>query len=125
MASSAASVAASQFWRPDALHQAPWCPVGEVPAFHFGFSSLAQSLGNEMGAPLECEHGDDSSENTLQATTTGIAVYYWCTNTPSFTRGQDHWVLTPQGVEHWTGDANPPRALPVVRPPDLRHLCLM
>jgi len=50
-----------------------------------------------MGVPIECEHGDDSSSNTLQTTTTGIALYFWCTNTPSFTRGQEHWMLTRDG----------------------------
>ena len=123
LAISGASVAATHFWAPDAMLQAPWCPVGEVPTFRFGFSSLAQALGDVMGAPLECEHGDDSSDNTFQATTTGIAVYDWCTNTPSFTHGQEHWMLTPQGVVHWTADANPPQPQPVARLPDLRHLC--
>jgi hypothetical protein len=97
--------------------------VGDVPTFRFGFSSLAQAIGSTMGVPIECEHGEDASDNTFQATTTGLAVYNWCTNTPSFTRGEEHWMLTPQGVEHWMGDANSPRPLPIARAPDLRHLC--
>ncbi len=123
LAISSANLTAGHFWEPAAPLHAPWCGVGEVPTFQFGFGDVAQAIGNVMGVPTECEHGEDSSDNTLQATTTGVAVYYWCTNTPSFTRGQEHWMLTPEGVEHWTGDANSPRPLPVIRAPDLRHLC--
>ena len=124
LAITAASLAASHFWDPAALRHAPWCGTGQVPRFEFGFAELADAIGDVMGAPIECEHGEDSSVNTLQATTTGIARYYWCTNTPSFTRGQEHWMLTPKGVEHWTGDADPPRPLPVVRAADLRSPCM-
>jgi hypothetical protein len=123
LAISAANLTVSDFWRADAPLHAPWCRVGEVPSFQLGFADVAQVIGNVMGAPTECEHGEDSSGNTLQATTTGLAVYYWCTNTPSFTRGQEHWMLTPEGVEHWMGDADPPRPLRIIRTPDLRHLC--
>ena len=125
LAISAASLTASHFWEPDAPLHAPWCPAEEVPTFRLGFSSLARGVGDVMGVPIECEHGENSSDNTLQATTTGVAVYDWCTNTPSFTRGQEHWMLTPEGVEHWTGNANSARQLPIVRAPDLRHLCPM
>ncbi len=118
------SLNANHFWEPDAPLHAPWCPVGETPTFRFGFSSLAQATGNVMGSPIECEHGDGSSDKTLQATTTGVAAYDWCTNTPSFSRGHEHWMLTPEGVEYWTGNPNSPRPVPVVRAPDLRHLCL-
>jgi hypothetical protein len=119
----AANLAVGRFWEPDARLHEPWCPAGQAPTFQFGFGALAQAIGDVMGDPVECEHGEDASVNTLQATTTGIALYYWCTNTPSFTRGQEHWILTAEGVEHWTGEADPPRPLPVVRAPDLRRPC--
>jgi hypothetical protein len=121
----AGSLTVSRFWEPQARPQAPWCPAGEVPAFQFGFGALAQAIGDAMGTPIECEHADNSTGNTLQATTTGTALYYWCSNVPSFTRtrGQEHWMLTAEGLVHWTGEANPTRALPVVRARDLRHLC--
>lgn len=124
LAVSAASLAFSQALKPGAPRRAPFCLAGQTPGFQFGFASLSQQLGAAMGAPTECEHGDDASGDTFQATTTGVAVYDWCTNTPSFTRGQDHWILTPQGLQHWTGDADQPSPQPVIRPPDLRHLCL-
>jgi hypothetical protein len=110
--------------KPGTPQAAPWCLAGQVPSFQFGFGALAQQIGTAMGSPTECEHGDDSSENTLQATTTGLAVYDWCTNTPGFTSGPDHWILTPQGMEHWTDDSSAPAPMPVVRASDLRHLCL-
>ena len=124
LAISSASLVASQVLKPGAPATAPWCAPGQLPRFEFGFNALAQQIGSTMGAPIDCEHGDDSSENTLQTTTTGLAVYDWCTNTPGFSSGQEHWVLTPQGVMHWTGDAGAPGPFPVVRAPDLRHLCL-
>ena len=120
---SLANVPASEFWKSDGPLHAPWCAVGEVPRFQFGFGDLARAIGSEMGVPTECEHGEESSSDTLQATTTGVAVYSWCTNTPGFTRGQEHWMLTHDGLEHWTGSVDPPRMHPIVRTPDLRHLC--
>jgi hypothetical protein len=110
-------------WRPGAPPQAHWCKEGEAPAFHFGFADLAARLGGVMGDATECEHGDDWSNNTSQITTTGVATYQWCTNTPMFTRGQEHWALMPGGVQGWSGDAGPPSPPPMVRQPDLRHPC--
>src|SRR4051794_39512868 len=72
--------------RPRQLLQpaAPWCLPGQSPGFAFGFASLAEQLGGGMGIAVECEHGDLRSQNTLQRTTTGLAVYDWCTNAPTF-----------------------------------------
>jgi hypothetical protein len=123
LAVSVANLTESRFWQTDDRPHAPWCRPGEVPRFQFGFADIARAIGTEAGSPTECEHGDDSSGNTLQATTTGVAIYYWCTNTSTFNRGQDHWMLTPAGVEHWTGSEQWPRPLPIVRAPDLRQLC--
>jgi hypothetical protein len=110
-------------WQPGAPPQAHWCKDGETPAYHFGFAELAVHLGAVMGDPTECEHGDDWTSNTSQVTTTGVAVYQWCTNTPIFTREQDHWALTPGGIQHWSGDAGPPRPPSMVRAPDFRAPC--
>jgi hypothetical protein len=76
-----------------------------------------------MGEATECEHGEIASHNTFQRTTTGLAVYDGCTNTPSFVRGQEHWMLTSGGVEFWSGSDRPPGPLPNVLKPDLRHPC--
>jgi hypothetical protein len=124
LAISVVNLAETRFWQTDARVHAPWCKPGEEPRFQFGFADMASAIGTEVvGSPIECEHGEDSSSNTLQATTTGVAVYYWCTNTPTFNRGQDHWMLTPTGVERWTGSDALPRPLPNVHAPDLRQLC--
>jgi hypothetical protein len=110
-------------WRRGAAPAAPFCVPPDTPAFHFGFAELSKALGAVMGQPTECEHGDTLTDDVFQATTTGVAIYHWCTNTPTFTRGQDRWMLTPNGLEHWTGQASSPRPLPIVRGPDLRHPC--
>jgi hypothetical protein len=94
-----------------------------TPAFQFGFAELARRLGSLIGEPTECERGDDSTRDTRQQTTTGIAVYHWCTNTPTFTRGREVWMLIAGGVQYWTGEGDRPAAQPVVRVPDFRHPC--
>jgi len=106
---------------------APWCLPEQSPNFEFGFAALDEATSGAMGTPTECEHGTDQSNgDTSQKTTTGIATYSWCTNTPTFTRtlGQEHWMLTADGLEHWVGGPDSPRPLPIVRTPDLRHPCL-
>ena len=57
-----------------------------------------------MGTPLECEHADAVTGDTLQRTTAGLAFCRESTNTPAFTNGSTHWALTPDGVASWTGD---------------------
>ena len=51
---------------------ADFCSPGEVPGFHFGFMNLASILGDTMGTPIECEHPDNASGDTLQGTRTGL-----------------------------------------------------
>jgi hypothetical protein len=104
--------------------RAPFCGPDEEPEFSFGFKALSELLGDRMGSPLECEHADLGSSDVLQKTTTGLAVYRWCTNTPMFTTGSEHWALTVYGPLHWTGPiADPPLALPQVNQPRLRRPC--
>jgi hypothetical protein len=110
-------------WRPDSQPQSLWCLPDQTPRFSFGFADLAQHLGNIMGEPTECEHGEIASNNTFQRTTTGLAVYDWCTNTPSFVRGHDHWMIAPGGVVYWLGSDDPPEPRSTVRNLDLRHPC--
>jgi hypothetical protein len=109
-------------WRPNRAPHAPWCPAGETPVFRFGFAELAQDLGSAMGQPVECEHGIRFTDDTQQQTTTGVAIYRWCANAPTFNRGQEHWLLAPGGLQHWT-DQQPAPPLAIVRAPDLRHPC--
>jgi hypothetical protein len=120
----ATTLVVSQSWRPDAVGRPPWCLVGQVPSFQFGFAELAGALDGTMGEPLECEHGDEWTGDTRQLTTTGVAIYRWCTNTPTFSRADEHWMLTVDGLQHWIGGAGPPLPPPVMRLPDLRQPCL-
>jgi hypothetical protein len=117
------SIATSPIWQPGAPPQPRWCRPGQTPAFSSGFAELSQQLGTIMGQPTECEHGDGATDDTLQATTTGLAVYRWCTNTPTFSRGPEHWMLMTGGAAYWTAQDVPPRPPPIVRMPDLRHPC--
>jgi hypothetical protein len=117
-----ASIVGGSQWRPGTPPTAPWCLPDQKPAFSFGFAELNHDLGAVMGQPIECEHGVPSSGDTLQRTTTGVALYQWCLNTSTFTRGPDHWTGVPGGIVHWT-DADPPPEVPIVRAPDLRSPC--
>jgi hypothetical protein len=118
------SIGTSSIWQPDAPPLAPWCPTDETPSFRFGFAALRDALGEVMGQPTACEHGDAVTGDTYQETSTGLAVYHWCTNTPTFSQGSDHWILTPDGMEHWVGQGLlPPQPPPIVRVPDFRHPC--
>jgi len=102
----------------------PYCGPGDVPAFAFGFAALSDLLGQRMGRPLECEHPDIATGDLFQKTTTGLAVYRWCTNLPMFVSGAEHWALTADGPLYWTGpSADPPGQLPVVQPSTLRRPC--
>ena len=119
----AVSIATSPIWQPGALPAARWCLPGQTPVFSFGFAELSQQLGTIMGQPTDCEHHDGPTDDIVQETTTGLALYRWCTNTPTFSRGQEHWMLMPGGAVYWTGPDIPPRPPPIVRTPDLRHPC--
>jgi hypothetical protein len=90
----------------------PFCAPGQEPAFVFGFAALKQQLGPTMGEPLECEHANLDNGDTLQATTTGLAVYEPSTNTPRFTNGWRSWALTPGGLLSWDGPDAPPELSP-------------
>lgn len=119
----AISLATAPIWQPGAAPRAHWCLPGQKPEFHFGFAELAGELGDTVGQPTECEHGDTSTRDTRQETTTGVAIYRWCTNTPSFTRGREHWLLTSTGLEYWTDAGPPPPPQSVVRGIDFRQPC--
>jgi hypothetical protein len=83
-------------------------PVCVPSAFTLGFADLKQALGSTMGEPADCEHRDARTGDTLQATTTGLAVYRLATNTPTFTDGFTHWALTDAGLVTWSGDSLDP-----------------
>jgi hypothetical protein len=107
------------------VSERPFCYPGETPVFAFGFKSLSEVLGDQMGRPLECEHGDPLTGDTMQMTTRGLAVYRVCTNTPAFNRDTEHWALTPDGPVYWAGEqSDPTPSLPIIASPDLRRPCV-
>jgi len=69
---------------------------------------LHDEVAEEMGTPVECEHPDAVTGDTLQRTTVGLAFYRKSTNTPTFTNGSTHWALTPDGLATWTGESIDP-----------------
>jgi len=96
-----------------------FCAPGATPTFKLGFATLKDRLGARMGDPVECEHPDPQSGDSLAHTSTGLAFYRQSTNTPSFTNGTDHWALLPSGLGHWTGSSIAP---PTLTFDDIRYL---
>lgn len=95
-----------------ATEPAPFCAPDEAPHFAFGIAALHDAIDSVMGEPLECEHPDSANGDTLQQTTTGLAIYRQTSNTPEFTDGWDHWALTSDGVSAWSGNDTPANASP-------------
>jgi hypothetical protein len=92
---------------------APFCPPGQTPSFVFGIADLYGRLGEQMGAPAECEHRDPQSGDTIQHTTTGLAYYRPSINTAIFTDGGTHWALTVGGLVLWRSSSiTPPEPTP-------------
>jgi hypothetical protein len=89
--------------------RAPYCQSSQIPRFQLGFATLQAELGATMGDAVECEHQDAASGDTVQGTSTGLAVYRDSTNTPTFTDGYRHWALTSAGLTYWEGaETDPP-----------------
>ncbi|HET6315761.1 MAG TPA: hypothetical protein VFG86_04840 [Chloroflexota bacterium] len=81
------------------------------PIFVLGMADLKQQLGDVMGVPLECEHPAGTAGDSVQQTSTGLAVYSKGTNSVTFTDGWRHWALDATGdLISWEGtQADPPR----------------
>lgn len=89
---------------------APFCAQGQAPQFALGFAQLRGHIGEVMGQPVECEHANPENGDSLQRTTTGLAVYRKESGTVTFTDGWRHWALTPSGLVTWEGQASDPPA---------------
>lgn len=92
----------------ETLKAAPYCPPGEAPTFVLGFAKLHQQLGDIMGQPLECEHLNPANRDSLQQTSTGLAVYRPSPGQLSFTDGWRHWALSGSRLVSWEGDGPMP-----------------
>jgi hypothetical protein len=79
------------------------CQSDQALSFDARLVPLSQQLGGFMGSPTECPHVDESSGDTLQETTTGLAYVVAGSDTPVFTDGHDHVALTRQGLIGWDG----------------------
>jgi hypothetical protein len=88
---------------------APYCAAGQPLAFANGMADLKGQLGDTMGDPLECEHAAETFGDTVQQTSTGLAVYTRITNTVMFTDGWRHWALSDTGdMVSWEGTQSTP-----------------
>ena len=94
--------------RTEAQAGAPFCQPGQSPAFVYGIAELQSRLGATMGAPIECEHVDPTSGDTVQRTTTGLAYHRPSLNTTMFTDGSTHWALADGTVVLWRNDSVTP-----------------
>jgi hypothetical protein len=94
------------------------CAVGKNPQYIFGFASLHDALGDQMGQPVTCEFADPNGTGDVhQQTTRGLAFWRKRSNTPTFTNGYDHWALTGGRTVQWTGASIDPPAVALAPPP--------
>src|SRR5262249_43566430 len=91
---------------------APYCAAGQLLAFANGMADLKGQLGDIMGDPLECEHAAETIGDTVQQTSTGLAVYTRITNTVRFTGGGRHWALSDTG-DMVSGEGTQPPPPPI------------
>jgi hypothetical protein len=89
--------------------EAPSCAPGQISPSQL-FSGLRDAIGETFGQPLECPHVDPSTGDTLQRTSTGLAIYRSRSHIPTFTDGYHRWAKDARGVIAWEGH--------VLDPPD-------
>lgn len=70
-----------------------------APEFKLGFAGLAQMIPSIVGAPVENEHPDATTGDTIQRTTTGMLVWRKSDNVTVFTDGATTWLLGPVGLQ--------------------------
>src|SRR3954453_5943563 len=85
-----------------------FCQPGQAPTFVFGIAELQSRLGSTMGEPTECEHVDQTSGDTVQRTTTGLAYFRPSLSTSMFTDGATHWALSNGSVVLWRNESVTP-----------------
>jgi len=89
---------------------APFCAEAQSVDWLDEFAPLSEQLGDVMGEPVECPHPTSDGGDTVQQTSTGLAVLRMPSGLPSFTDGTTRWALTDQGLVSWMGTSlDPPR----------------
>jgi hypothetical protein len=98
---------------------APFCDQDKAVEWLPALVPLTEQLGETMGDPIECAHPAGDSDDTLQQTSTGLALLRATTGAPTFTDGTNHWALIASGLVTWTGASlDPPRReVPCARQP--------
>jgi hypothetical protein len=79
-------------------------------SFSSVFSTLEDTIGDTMGQPLECPHTDPATGDTLQRTSTGLAIFRHRSQTATFTDGYRRWAVDARGLIRWEGEALDPPA---------------
>jgi hypothetical protein len=98
------------------LSAAAVAPDAISPQLAPSLADLHQALWDVMGSPSECPLVDADGD-TVQATTTGVAVYH-PGSVSIFVSGEHHWALTPRGLETWDGSWHNGLYPPVMPPPE-------
>jgi hypothetical protein len=70
--------------------------------FAADFLALQQLIGSVMGSPSGCPRVSANGD-LVQVTTTGLAVHR-PDGMAVFAAGNDHWALTPSGLQQWSGN---------------------
>jgi len=92
------------------------CADAVTPQLAPSLTDLHHALGDVMGSPTECALVD-ADGNTVQATSTGVAVYR-TTGMSLFVSGEHHWALSVRGLETWDGSWHNGMYPAVMSPPD-------
>ncbi len=69
------------------------------PTFKLGFATLASMIPNIVGQPVENEHFNPATGDSLQRTTTGLMVWRKADNWTAFTNGYMTWINGPYGLQ--------------------------
>lgn len=74
-------------------------PAQAPPQFQLGFATLSSLIPDVVGQPLENEHFNAATNDSLQRTTTGLMVWMKSDNVAAFTDGSTTWLLGPLGLQ--------------------------